>query len=275
MSYVYPGDASKNPTPIGATAAYPDSPGLWENWEGAWVYQGAGGSANQTGADTWGGGGEESGGSGSELSGIDLGDIEGAWSYAGPPDWFDTEAKSAWDTYFPQFMDELSSTISEVKNGNSYDQDVQTAWDDYKNNFGQAVEDVRTLLPKQFLAGLAPMEELYQPALESMSARGMLPSNVTSDALGDITKDIQRQYGEVLAGANTNAAQTLLSDLQQRPQLAQALSDAQLKRSELAGTLATSGQGLLNQIINLDRYSESQNDGSIWGPILSYLLGGV
>lgn len=217
-----------------------------------------------------GGGGEEGSGGGE----IDLGasDLQGPRSYSGPPDWYDAEAKRLWNKHRDTFMDALSEAVNRAKEGSQYDKDRETAWNQYVSGYAPAVEKYRTSLPKQFLAGMAPMQEYYQPALETMSARGILNSDITGEAIADIQNDINRMYGEEVATANTYAASALLEDLANRPQLAQAMADADMQRAALLGSLGSAGQNALANLVNLDRYSESTNDAWQMQILLPYLL---
>lgn len=84
--------------------------------------------------------------------------------------------------------------------------ELRAAYDALKNAPSQ-IEQLRQLLGRQFMAGMQPMQDYYQPALDQMAARGVLNSSVTENALASIQNDINRAYAQALAGANTWAAQ--------------------------------------------------------------------
>lgn len=142
------------------------------------------------------------------------------------------------------------------------------------------IEQLRVGLPAQFMAGLQPMQEYYQPALESMSDRGILPSSVTGTALADVQSEINRNYGAEVAGANNWAATSNLEFLESMPQItaqvAGTLTDidrAWLAQVLGAGGMGQAGQSSLNQILGIGQ-GNAQMENSMWAQILPLLLGG-
>lgn len=200
------------------------------------------------------------------------------------PDYLSQFAENTINKYGTSFLDEVQGAINRIKAGGPYEADTRTMATNAMtafDNLAEApawIEQRRTELPKQFLAGLEPMQNYYQPALNSMASRGILNSSITGNALGDIQNNINRQYAEQVAGANTLASQLQLEHLNNMPTVASNLMGALnnldrywLAKESTVGGLGGQGQGLVNQIAGLGA-SEASYDP--WNSLLPYLIGG-
>jgi hypothetical protein len=245
---------------------------------------GDGGSSGGTSQDSY-DYGEEGGGE------INIGNIVPEWVSKYNQQMTDY-ASGAMNKYGTDFLDLMKEAIEKVKGASPYEgktagyvDELGTAYQNLKNA-PQYIEQARTSIPKQYLAGMAPMRDLYQGAMDNMAGRGILNSTVTGDALAKINEAVNRDYASKLQEANTWAAQQNLTQLNQLPEQTTNIISAlnNLDRYWLAkelgwGSLAGQGQGALDQIIGLgatgagNQISASGTDYAPWATLLPLLLG--
>ena len=194
-------------------------------------------------------------------------------SYSGSSPWVEDWAKNLTGQYGDNWMSSLWDTRNMF--GNQISQAGAGLTDAFKqlSQLPSQIEAARVSMPQQFLAGLKPMQEYYQPALENMNKRGILNSSITGDALKGIQNDINRQYAEQLAGANTWAAQQNLATTQMMPSLYAGVMDAFGNAQQSQAAIDQAGASLLANIAGLGRYSESENPWAPWASMIPYLMG--
>ena len=137
---------------------------------------------------------------------------------------------NAWNTYFgngPKYQGQTDTMV-----GN-----LPSVWQQYQQMPGQ-IENKRKTLIDQIYANIPEMQKLYQPAMENMSQRGILNSTITGDALGEITKGVNRDVAGQVAGANTWAAD---QDIAHTTNMAPVLSN--LINTGLGASNQFTGQG--------------------------------
>ena len=194
-------------------------------------------------------------------------------SFSGASDWTTDWAKNITDQYGSDWMDSLWNTK------NLYSDQMSSLGSGLSGAFAQLsqlpsqIESTRTSMIDQYLAGLKPMKDYYQPALENMNRRGILNSSITGDALRGIQEDINRQYAEQLAGANTWAAEQNLAATQNMPGLIANLMGSLSGVQSNQAAIDQAGASLLANIAGLGRYSESENPWAPWASMIPYLMG--
>jgi hypothetical protein len=113
----------------------------------------------------------------------------------------------------------VNAASSGTYDGGGMAAQLRAAYDALKNA-PDMIEKLRLMAGKQFMAGMQPMQNYYQPAMDQMASRGILNSSITGDALGGIQDNINRAYEQALAGANTQAAQNNYDWLKSMPGVA-------------------------------------------------------
>jgi hypothetical protein len=166
------------------------------------------------------------------------------------------------------FASTVQSTIQNLQN-NPYLSEMMKNYQSYAQNTPGQIEQLRQAQGSQYLAGMTPLQQQYQPALDAMAKRGIVNSSVTGDALSNIQQQINRGYEQTVAGANTDAAKNLLAYQQGLPGMASTLAGTYGTQTQLPGAMAlqqeqaqTAQQGLfantIAALINASRQSQSQ-----------------
>ena len=127
------------------------------------------------------------------------------------------------------------------------------------------IETQRQNMINQLYAGLPRMQELYQPAMESMSQRGILNSDITGNALAGIQDKVNQGLLQGSAAANTWAGGQNIDATKSMPQTLQGIIStilgAQNNYSNFgkdAMGAGTSYQTLINQMIDATKQSTSK-----------------
>lgn len=187
-----------------------------------------------------------------------------------------------WNASNP-FNGAVQSAIQNLQN-NPYMGDMMNAYNSYAQNTPGQIEALRQAQGSQYLAGMKPMQQLYQPAMDSMAKRGIVNSSITGDALSKVQDQVNQGYEQAMAGANTQAAQNLLGFQANLPQMASSLAGIYGTQSAAPGNMALAQQGAntsaqslfantINSLLNAARYSQSQSTQPS-SAIASYLFGG-
>lgn len=187
------------------------------------------------------------------------------------------------------FYDAMEEAIRRVQGSSPYQGETRTMTGNMMSaydNLAKApeyIEQKRTAIPQEFLAGMMPMQEYFQPVIDQMAAAGRLNSAFTGQAMADVQNDINRQYGGQVAGANTWAAGANLDHLQAMPGIAQSITTAlnNLDRFWLAkelgaGQLAQGGAGLANQAASMGAGMQATQANADWaqmGTLMNWLMG--
>lgn len=195
--------------------------------------------------------------------------------------------------YGTQFLDLMKEAIERVKGKSPYEDttkgyvdELGTAYQGYKNS-PQYIEEARANIPRQYMAGMQPMQKLQQGALDAMAGRGVLNSSITGNALASVYDQINQGYGQTVRDADTWAAQQNLAYTQNLPQMTQSIINTvnNLDKYWLAkelgwGQLAGQGQGSVNQLIAMGPAAAAQEAAVAqanyqpWQTLLPLLLGG-
>ena len=128
------------------------------------------------------------------------------------------------------------------------------------------IDKKRQLLIDQIYANAPKMKELYQPAMEDMSRRGILNSSITGDALTQIQDKVNQAITGQVAGANTWAADADINHTNTMPtqvgQIIQMLAGAGNNFTNFQkdkGAMGTGFQGMVNSLLD---YFKTQKSGS-------------
>ena len=132
------------------------------------------------------------------------------------------------------------------------------------------IETQRQNMINQLYAGLPRMQELYQPAMESMSQRGILNSDITGNALAEIQDKVNQGLLQGSAAANTWAGGQNIDATKSMPQTLQGIISTLLGAQNNYANFGkdamgagTSYQTLINQMLDMLKQSQSkQNTGS-------------
>jgi hypothetical protein len=193
--------------------------------------------------------------------------------------WMGNNYMQNWGGRVNNAMQGLARTNPWATAVSGYNDDMSTAAGRLGDMPGQ-IERWRQAQPAQFMAGMKPMQDYYQPAMESMNQRGILNSSVTGNALGNIQSDLNRQLGQVVQGANSQAAQMQMQDIQQRPQQIAGIMSAlqqnrlsDLQQQQAYAQAGLSGMNQLGGLIGQSKYSTQENPWAPWASMLPYMFG--
>lgn len=169
---------------------------------------------------------------------------------------------SPWSTAASNLQPQMETSLANLQN-----------MPQYINQWRQAQGD-------QWLAGMDKMKNIYQPTMESMNQRGILNSDITGRALQGVQSDLNRQYGQVLEGANSMAAQMNMQNLQAQPGIYgnamntyQQQNLADLQRQQAYANAAQQGLGTMGTMLGNTRYSSYENPWQPWANMLPYMFG--
>ncbi len=203
-------------------------------------------------------------------------------SYSGSKPWLEDYAKGLSNRFGSSFLDAVSRAITRVQGASPYEAETKTASGqmmsalDNLKNAPTWIEEQRQIVPKLFLESQPAFERTLQPVLESYNAKGILDSGVTGGALSAVIAERNRQYNQAIQEANLAASSMNLDFQMQHPEIAGNVTNVLnnldrywLAKEAAAGQLGSSGQSLLNQILQIGgTFSESSNEWAPWATTL-------
>ena len=190
------------------------------------------------------------------------------------PEWLGTSLQNLWGKRGNLGLDWIQNANQKYfANGPAYQpqandlvSQLSDVWNQQKNLPG-SIEQQRQNMINQIYAGRTPMQQLYQPALDQMSQRGILNSSITGDALTNIQNQQNRDIEQQTAAANTWAGNQNINAITSMPQTLQgiigSLMGAQAQNANFgkdAAAMGTGYQGLMNNFLDALKAAQAKSE---------------